>query len=66
MLIMFSGANVNGATKDSEHVESHKYHMNAKTHDESESLSDIDDQEVINHSMLHLLAFLRGGIVVCD
>ncbi|MCH97852.1 transcription factor IIIB 90 kDa subunit-like [Trifolium medium] len=37
------------ATKDGEHGKSHiEDDMNAKTQDESESLSDIDDKEVIN------------------
>lgn len=37
----------NEATDDDGHVESHREHdMKAKTHDESESLSDIDDLEV--------------------
>jgi len=37
------------ANKDGEHDESRiEDDMNEKTHDESESLSDIDDKEVIN------------------
>jgi hypothetical protein len=37
------------ATKNGEHDKSHiEDDMNAKTQDESESLSDIDDKEVIN------------------
>lgn len=49
---MLSGADVeHTATKDGGYDKSHREDdMNAKIHDESESLSDIDDLEVLNQS----------------
>ena len=65
---MLSGANDEHTTiKDGELGESHREDdMNTKTHDESESLSDIDDQEVIDEFCVLSVRYFLVVMVVCN